>query len=109
MNKRLYVGNLSYDTTDESLRELFAGAGTVTTAEVIRDNYSGRSKGFGFVEMESEAEAEAAVNQINGTSLDGRDLNVAEARPRRERSDRGGGGNRGGYGGGGGGGYRDRY
>ena len=102
MNKRLYVGNLSYDTADEGLRELFEGAGTVVSAEIIRDNYSGRSKGFGFVEMETEAEAEAAINQFNGTNLDGRDLNVAEARPRRERRDRDRG-----YGGGGG--YRDRW
>ena len=97
MNKKLYVGGLSYDTTDETLRETFAAHGKVLSADVIKDNYSGRSKGFGFVEMESTAEAEAAVNALNGTTLDGRQITVAEARPPRERSDRGGGyGTRGG-------------
>ena len=85
MNKRLYVGSLSYDTTDQSLRELFTAAGTVVSAEVISDRYSGRSKGFGFVEMETEEAAEKAISQFNGTSLDGREITVAEARPRRER------------------------
>ena len=93
MNKRLYVGNLSYDTTDERLRELFEGAGTVLSAEVIRDNYSGRSKGFGFVEMENEDEANAAIEALNGQTMDGRPLTVNEARPRRPRE---GGGGRGG-------------
>lgn len=85
MNKRLYVGGLSYDTTDDGLNELFSTAGTVLSAEVIKDRYSGRSKGFGFVEMESEEEAEKAVAQFNGTTLDGREVTVAEAKPRRER------------------------
>jgi len=85
MNKRLYVGSLSYDTTDQGLRDLFVTAGTVVSAEVISDRYSGRSKGFGFVEMETEEAAEKAVSQFNGTNLDGREITVAEARPRRER------------------------
>jgi RNA recognition motif-containing protein len=85
MNKRLYVGSLSYDTTDQGLRDLFVTAGTVVSAEVISDRYSGRSKGFGFVEMETEEGAEKAISQFNGTSLDGREITVAEARPRRER------------------------
>ena len=85
MNKRLYVGSLSYDTTDQSLRELFVTAGTVVSAEVISDRYSGRSKGFGFVEMETQEGAEKAISQFNGTNLDGREISVAEARPRRER------------------------
>ena len=88
MNKRLYVGSLSYDTTDDGLRELFATAGTVVSAEVIMDRYSGRSKGFGFVEMETEEGAEKAVSELNGTNLDGREITVAEARPRRERERR---------------------
>jgi len=88
MNKRLYVGSLSYDTTDDGLRELFATAGTVASAEVIMDRYSGRSKGFGFVEMETEEGAEKAVSELNGTNLDGREITVAEARPRRERERR---------------------
>ena len=88
MNKRLYVGSLSYDTTDNGLRELFSTAGNVLTAEVVMDRYSGRSKGFGFVEMETAEEAEKAVNQFNGTTLDGRTITVAEARPRRERERR---------------------
>jgi cold-inducible RNA-binding protein len=85
MSKRLYVGSLSYDTTDQSLRELFVTAGTVASAEVISDRHSGRSKGFGFVEMETDEDAAKAISQLNGTNLDGREINVAEARPRRER------------------------
>ena len=85
MNKRLYVGSLSYDTTDAGLGELFATAGTVVSAEVISDRYSGRSKGFGFVEMETDEGAEKAVAEFNGKTLDGREITVAEARPRREK------------------------
>ena len=85
MNKRLYVGSLSYDTTDQGLRDLFVTAGAVASAEVIIDRYSSRSKGFGFVEMETAEAAEKAVSQFNGTTLDGREITVAEARPRRER------------------------
>jgi len=85
MNKKLYIGSLSYETTDDELRELFSGVGTVVSAEVIRDRYTGRSRGFGFVEMGSAAEAEKAINELNGSTLGGREITVAEARPRRER------------------------
>jgi RNA recognition motif-containing protein len=96
MVKKLYVGNMSYDTTEEALRALFAGIGEVESVNIITDRRSGRSKGFGFVEMATEEEAQAAISQLNGTTLDDRQLNVAEARPQRPRSDRGGGGRRGG-------------
>ncbi len=113
MGKRLYVGSLSYGTTDDSLREAFSQAGTVETANVIVDKMSGRSKGFGFVEMSTEEEAKNAVEMLNGKELDGRTLVVNEARPMESRPPRrsfGGGGDRGGYGGGGGGGYgRGQY
>ena len=102
MNKKLYVGNLSYDTTENSLRTLFSEAGQVVEATIIQDRDTGRSKGFGFVEMADEDSAAAAVEQLNGRQVDGRALNVAEARPPRERDDRGGGGSRGGSRGGGG-------
>ncbi|MDA1013734.1 MAG: RNA-binding protein, partial [Planctomycetota bacterium] len=98
MSKNLFVGSLSWDTTSESLEAAFSRFGTVTSAKVITDRDSGRSKGFGFVEMESGGDE--AIEQMNGTSLDGRDIVVNEARPREERG--GGGGGRGGYGGGGG-------
>lgn len=94
----IYVGNLAYEVTDESLQTAFTEYGEVTTARVIMDRFSGRSRGFGFVEMANNDEAEAAIKGLNGTDLDGRSLTVNEARP---REDRGGGG-----GGGGGGGYR---
>ncbi len=87
MNKKLYVGGLSYDTTDDGLRELFSAQGTVLSAEVIRDRYTGRSKGFGFVEMETVQDAEKAIAAHNATMLDGREIKVAEARPRREQRD----------------------
>ena len=103
MNKKLYVGNLSYDTAESQLETLFSGAGEVIEVTIIQDRDSGRSKGFGFVEMSTESAAAAAIEQFNGTSVDGRTLKVAEAQPRRPREDRGGGG---GYGGGGGGGSR---
>jgi RNA recognition motif-containing protein len=96
MGKRLYVGNLSYGTTDESLRQLFEAHGTVTSAQVIMDRDTGRSKGFGFVEMASDQEAQEAIAALNGQQVDGRALTVNEARPKAE-----GGGGRGGYGGGG--------
>ncbi|HUW09150.1 MAG TPA: RNA-binding protein [Anaerolineae bacterium] len=96
MNKRLYVGSLSYDTTDQGLRDLFVTAGAVASAEVIIDRYSQRSKGFGFVEMETAEGAEKAVSQFNGTNLDGREISVAEARPRAERREGGGSSDRGG-------------
>ena len=97
MNKKLYVGNLSYDTGRTQLETLFAQAGEVVDAVVIEDRDSGRSKGFGFVEMSDEAAANTAIEMFNGKEVDGRALNVAEARPRQRRDDRGGG-----YGGGGG-------
>jgi RNA recognition motif-containing protein len=86
MNKRLYVGGLSYDTTEQTLRDLFATAGTVQSVDLIRDRYTDRPRGFGFVEMETEADAEKAVEALNGSTVDGREITVAEARPRRERA-----------------------
>jgi len=102
MGRRLYVGNLSYSVDSSSLQELFAQHGSVTSAEVISDRETGRSKGFGFVEMGSDDEAQAAIAALNGQDNDGRALTVNEAKPREERPRGGGGG--GGYGGGGGGG-----
>ena len=99
MSTKLYVGNLSFGVTSDDLQEHFAQAGTVESAKVIEDRDTGRSRGFGFVEMSSADEATAAIEQFNGQDLDGRNLVVNEARPREE----GGGGNRGGRGGGGGG------
>lgn len=102
MGNRLYVGNLSYDVSSSDLEALLTPHGTVLSAEVISDRMTGRSKGFGFVEMNSDAEAEAAIAALNGQDHGGRSLTVNEAKPRAPRS--GGGG----YGGGGGG-RRDRY
>jgi RNA recognition motif-containing protein len=99
MAKRLYVGNLAYSTTNSDLETLFAPFGEVRNAQVVMDFASGRSKGFGFVEMSNDAEAQAAINGLNDKPHDGRPLTVNEARPREERS--GGGGRRGGGGGGG--------
>ncbi len=107
MGKKLYCGNLSFNVTSSDLDQLFSQFGTVQSAEVINDRDTGRSKGFGFVEMGSDAEAQAAISGVNGTEHDGRTLTVNEARPREDRRG-GGGGGRGGYGGGGGGG-RGRY
>ncbi len=101
MGSKLYVGNLSYSTTSSDLEQLFAQHGTVSSAEVISDRETGRSKGFGFVQMGSDDEAQAAIAALNGQEHDGRPLTVNEAKPREDRP-RGGGG--GGYGGGGGGG-----
>jgi RNA recognition motif-containing protein len=112
MGQKLYVGNLSYSTTSSDLEQLFAQHGTVQSAEVISDRDSGRSKGFGFVEMGSDEEAQAAITALNGQQHDGRTLTVNEAKPREDRGPRGGGGGgggRGGYGGGGGGGGRGGY
>lgn len=102
---KLYVGNLSFQTTSEDLQQLFAQAGTVESATVVEDRDTGRSRGFGFVEMASKEEGEKAIEQFNGTDMNGRNLTVNEARPREDRGNRGG--SRGGYGGGGnrGGGY----
>jgi RNA recognition motif-containing protein len=103
MGKKLYVGNLTYGVTDSDLEQLFAAHGTVQSAQVIMDRDTGRSKGFGFVEMGSDAEAQAAIQALNGKESDGRALTVNEARPKTEGGGRGGsGGGRGGYGGGGG-------
>ena len=110
MAKRIYVGGLPYSATDGELENLFASYGTVTSASVVTDRYTGQAKGFGFVEMSTDSEADAAINGLNGTLMGGRNLTVNEARPREERSGGGGrgGGNRGGGGYGGGGG-RSRY
>ena len=114
MAKKLYVGNLSFQTTSQDLQELFAQAGTVESASVIEDRNTGQSKGFAFVEMSTDEEAAAAIDQFNGKEFGGRNLTVNEARPRENRGGGGGGrnfgggggGNRGGYGGNrGGGGY----
>ena len=107
MGNKLYVGNLAYSVRDDSLMQAFSSFGTVTSAKVMMDRETGRSKGFGFVEMGSDAEAQAAINGMNGQALEGRAVVVNEARPREERPGGfgGGGGSRGGYGGGGGGGY----
>lgn len=85
MNKKLYVGSLSYNTTEDTLKDAFSQAGTVESAVVITDKMSGRSKGFGFVEMASEKEAQAAIDMWNGKELDGRTINVNEARPMTDR------------------------
>ncbi|MFO0983403.1 MAG: RNA-binding protein [Planctomycetota bacterium] len=108
MSRKLYVGNLSYGTTSDALKTLFAAFGTVESAQVITDRETGRSKGFGFVEMAESREAEAAIKGLNGTEHDGRALTVNEARPQTGGGGGGGGGGfgggRGGRGGGGGGG-----
>jgi hypothetical protein len=105
VGNKLYVGNLAYSVRDESLQQAFSQFGTVTSAKVMMDRETGRSKGFGFVEMGSDAEAQAAINGMNGQALEGRAVVVNVARPREERPGGygGGGGSRGGYGGGGGG------
>jgi len=106
MATKLYVGNLSYQTTDATLQALFAQVGTVSSCQVMTDRYTGESRGFGFVEMATESDAQNAISQLDGKSLDGRTLKVNESRPREGAGAGGGGGNRGGgggYGGGGGG------
>src|SRR5215213_9331873 len=100
MGRKLYVGNLSYDVDSSALEQLFSPHGSVQSAQIIADRDTGRSKGFGFVEMGSDAEAQAAIAALNGQDNGGRALTVNEARPREERA--GGGGGRGGFGGGGG-------
>ena len=102
MTTKLYVGNLSFKTTSDELREHFSQAGTVESASVIEDRETGRSRGFGFVEMATAEDAQAAIEQFNGKDLNGRSLTVNEAKPKTDRGP-GGGGGRGGYGGGGGG------
>jgi RNA recognition motif-containing protein len=107
---KIYVGNLPYSTTDSSLRDLFAQYGNVDNSSVVMDRETGRSRGFGFVEMSNDAEAQAAIAALNGFNNEGRALTVNEARPKEPRSfGGGGGGGRGGYGGGGGGGGRGGY
>ncbi len=113
MSMKLYVGNLAFQTTSEDLQELFAKAGTVESVSVVEDRDTGRSRGFGFVEMSSKAEGEAAIAQFNGADFNGRNLTVNEAKPRENRAGGAGGGgggfgggrSRGGFGGGG----RSRY
>ena len=92
MNNKLYVGGLPYSVTDAQLEEVFSAHGTVESARVITDRMSGRSRGFGFVEMSSPEEAEEAMQKLNGTDLEGRTLTVNEARPQQPRSGGGGGG-----------------
>jgi RNA recognition motif-containing protein len=105
VGNKLYVGNLAYSVRDDALHQAFSQFGTVTSAKVMMDRDTGRSKGFGFVEMGSDAEAQSAINGMNGQPLEGRAVVVNEARPREDRGfGGGGGGGRGGYGGGGGGG-----
>src|SRR5690242_11960609 len=103
MSKKLYVGNLAFQTTTQELQTLFGQAGTVESAQIIEDRDTGQSKGFAFVEMSTDAEAASAIDQFNGKEVAGRMLKVNEARPRENRS--GGGGGRGGFGGNRGGGY----
>jgi RNA recognition motif-containing protein len=118
MNNKLFVGNLSFNTTENALQDAFAAHGTVVEANLMMDRMTGRPRGFGFVTMSSPEEAEAAIQALHGADLDGRALTVNIARPREERSGGGGGGGRrefrgggggGGYGGGNRGGGRDRY
>ena len=104
MSMKLYVGNLAFTTSSQDLQELFGQAGTVESASVVEDRDTGRSRGFGFVEMSSKEEGESAISQFNGKEVNGRALNVNEAKPRENR----GGGGRGGYGGNRGGGYGNR-
>jgi len=108
VGKKLYVGNLSYSTSDSELQKMFEEYGTVQSAQVIMDRDTGRSKGFGFVEMGNDQEAQTAITGLSGKEVGGRALTVNEARPREDRGGgrSGGSGGRGGYGGGGG---RDRY
>lgn len=105
MGKKLYVGNLPFSATDQILIDTFSQCGTVESAKIIIDRDSGRSKGFGFVEMSSDAEAAVAIEKFNGADYDGRAMTVNEAKPMAPRENRGGGG---GFGGGGGGGGFDR-
>ena len=98
---KLYVGNLSFDTSNQDLNELFGAHGTVESSNIIEDRETGRSRGFGFVEMSSKSEGEEAIAQLNGKEINGRELKVNEAKPQTNRGGGGGGGGRGGYGGGG--------
>lgn len=91
MGKKIYVGNLPYSATDQTLNDAFAGHGSVSSARVIMDRDSGRSKGFGFVEMTTDSEALTAIQKLNGSDMDGRAINVSEAKPQAPRESRGGG------------------
>jgi RNA recognition motif-containing protein len=118
MTNKLFVGSLSWNATEQMLQDLFSQVGTVQSVAIIMDKYSGKSKGFAFVEMSSEAEAEKAIHELNGKDVDGRAITVNEARPQEPRTNGGGGGGGSRYGGGGnsrgggrggnGGGYNDR-
>ena len=108
MGSKIYVGGLPYSASEEQLSELFSTHGSVDSARIITDKYTGQSRGFGFVEMNSESEAKTAIEALNGTQMDGRTLTVNEARPQEPRSGGGGFGG-GGRGGGGGGGRRERW
>jgi len=101
MGRKLYVGNLPYSVSEQSLQDTFGQCGTVESVNVITDRDTGQSKGFGFIEMSSDAEAQKAIQELNGSSIDGREIKVNEAKPKAPRG--GGGGGGGGYGGGGGG------
>lgn len=103
---KIYVGNLSFNTSESQLRDLFAQHGEVTSASLVMDRDTGRPRGFGFVEMSNDEQARGAMAALNGQNVDGRDLTVNEAKPREGGSRGGGGGGRGGWGGGGGGGGR---
>jgi len=105
MSTKIFVGNLSFNVTENDLQDMFAAHGTVLEANLMTDRMTGRPRGFGFVTMSTAEEAQAAITALNGKTVDGRALTVNEARPREERSGGGGGGSRGG---GGGGGWRDR-
>ena len=108
MGSKLYVGGLPYSATEQQLSDLFAAHGTVASARIIADKFTGQSRGFGFVEMSSDSEAKAAITALNGSDMGGRSLTVNEAKPMEQRSSGGGGG----FGGGGGrgpGGKRDRW
>lgn len=109
MSKKIYVGGLPYSVSDRQLEELFTPHGAVESSRVILDRNTGRSKGFGFVEMSSTEEADSAINSLNGTQVEGRTLTVNEARPRESTGGGGGGGFRGPGGGGGGGRNRGRW
>ena len=106
MAKKIYVGNLSFNTDDDQLAQMFQPFGQVSSASVIKDKFTGRSRGFGFVEMENSEEADKAIAELNGKNVDGRNLKISEAQPRTDRPRTGGGG--GGFGGGGGG-RRERF
>ncbi|MEZ5357267.1 MAG: RNA-binding protein [Candidatus Zixiibacteriota bacterium] len=91
----IYIGNLTYDTSEDQIRQAFEAYGTVSTVSIVTDKYTGESRGFGFVEMATKDEALTAINELNGRDMNGRNLNVSEAKPRPQNNNRGGGNNRG--------------